>query len=254
MPRRRTRNRKSTSPLLSPLAKNIAKAALEDLNEGDVGRHIGVTAIGKNVATHRFEADVPGYSGWEWNAVVACASGSTWVTVSELALVPGGKALQAPEWVPYHERILPGDLGPGDVMPPRPGDERLTSSASESAEVVEHMPDVEKHNAEQPLMLSKKGLDQALARWQSGEFGPDSEFAQKSTLKCLSCAFYLPLAQPVGPAFGACANEYSADETVVAHDYGCGAHSATPPTTPLGVTQAQPYDDESIVEVDIDQV
>ncbi|MFC2584582.1 MAG: DUF3027 domain-containing protein, partial [Lachnoanaerobaculum saburreum] len=25
--------------------------------------------------------------------------------------------MKAPEWVPYQQRIQPGDLGPGDIMP-----------------------------------------------------------------------------------------------------------------------------------------
>ena len=57
-----------------------AKLALEEIADGEeIGDHIGVTGLGENVATHRFAAHVPGYTGWEWNAVVACATGSDWV-------------------------------------------------------------------------------------------------------------------------------------------------------------------------------
>ena len=90
-----------------------------------VGKHIGVAGMGRNVATHRFEAEMPGYPGWEWQAVLACAEGSRYVTVNEVALVPGGEALQPPEWVPYEDRVRPGDLGPGDLMPPAVDDSRL---------------------------------------------------------------------------------------------------------------------------------
>ena len=55
-----------------------------------VGKHIGVAGMGRNVATHRFEAEMPGYPGWEWQAVLACAEGSRYVTVNEVALVPEG--------------------------------------------------------------------------------------------------------------------------------------------------------------------
>ncbi|MDK7055521.1 DUF3027 domain-containing protein, partial [Escherichia coli] len=77
------------------------------------------------VAVHRFAADLPGYRGWEWHVVVACAPGTQQATVSEVALVPGETALQAPEWVPYEERLRPGDLGPRDLLPAAVGDERL---------------------------------------------------------------------------------------------------------------------------------
>ena len=38
-------------------------------------------------------------------------------TVDELALLPGPDALVAPPWVPWSERLAPGDLGVGDVLP-----------------------------------------------------------------------------------------------------------------------------------------
>ncbi|WP_460490709.1 DUF3027 domain-containing protein, partial [Corynebacterium nasicanis] len=104
-------HRRSQNPLLDAHAVDLARTALEELGDGPVGEHIGVQGLTRNVATHRFAAEVPGYSGWEWNAVLACASGSRYVTVNEVALVPApsGDALRAPEWVPWSERIRPGD-------------------------------------------------------------------------------------------------------------------------------------------------
>lgn len=260
------RNRHNASPLLGARAIHVARAALEELDEGEVGRHLGITQIGKNIATHRFAATVPGYQGWEWNVVVACAAGSSWITVSELALVPGGNALKAPEWVPYHQRVLPGDLGPGDVMPPHADDQRLTNNPADAVfgavSTTDQVPaakdpegDTKQDTADAASvkLLSRYGLEQAQQRWRSGDYGPNSPFAKKAALNCNSCAFYIPLVAPVGPDFGACVNEYSADETVVTKDYGCGAHSETPPVEPLGRSDAQPYDDESIVEVQFEQ-
>lgn len=154
-------HRRRKNPLLDAHAVDIARTALEELGDGPVGDHIGVQGLTRNVATHRFAADVPGYSGWEWNAVLACASGSRYVTVNELALVPAptGEALRAPEWVPWSDRIRPGDLGPGDLMPPEPGDERLTETEDGRT------------------ILSRRGLDDAKQRWRTGDFGPTSEFA-----------------------------------------------------------------------------
>ena len=40
-------------------------------------------------------------------------------------LLPGADALLAPEWVPWSERLRPGDLGVGDLLPTAPDDDRL---------------------------------------------------------------------------------------------------------------------------------
>lgn len=194
-----------------------ARAALEELDEGGIGKHVGVTGMAADVATHRFAADVPGYGGWEWHVVVACPLGSHTATVSEVALVPASTALQAPDWVPYSERLRPGDLGPGDVMPPAADDERLDGGC-----------------------LSEVGLKRARERWRNGDFGPNSEMAAKAALQCRTCAFYLPWKA----AFGICANEYSADGHVVHATYGCGAHSGTRVPEPGLREVGAAFDDE----------
>lgn len=217
------RKSKKSNPLLGERAVKVAREALIDVADGEeIGDHIGVTGMAPNVAVHRFNASVPGYPGWEWNAVVACASGSTYVTVNEVALVPApsGDALRAPEWVPYSDRLRPGDLGPGDLMAPAPDDERLTEDSFSRDAVTFTGRETKKY-------LTKTGLEDAKQRWRKGEYGPTSEFAEKAALQCRSCAFYVPLGEPIGDTFGACTNEYSADGHVVAASYGCGAHSDT---------------------------
>ncbi|MDO5097352.1 MAG: DUF3027 domain-containing protein [Corynebacterium sp.] len=271
MPRKRSRNRKKAGLLLSPLAISIAREALEELGEGDIGDHKGVTNISAHVATHRFAADVPGYNGWEWNVVTACAAGSQWITVSEIALVPGGTALKAPEWVPYHDRVQPGDLGPGDHMPARVDDERLTTDPADfalpeapaacaapagmadSGAPTSNRGDAGGSDASDTAVarrLSTRGLQQAIGRWREGEFGPQSPFAQRAEYSCASCAFYLPVVAPAATEVGVCANEFSADGSVVASDYGCGAHSLTPPAEPLGLVESEAFDDEKPIEVE----
>ena len=47
------------------------------------------------------------------------------VTVDEVVLLPGEQALLAPAWVPWHERLRPGDLSVGDVLPSTEDDPRL---------------------------------------------------------------------------------------------------------------------------------
>lgn len=238
-------SKKPRQPLLSKLATTIARNAINELDDGRAGRHLGVTHIKTTTATHRFAADVPGYPGWEWNVVLACARGSHWITVSELALVPGGTALKAPEWVPYQQRIQPGDLGPGDIMPAPIDDNRLTTDPDDAVTTQQHKAST---SSSQPRMLSQIGLSQALQRWKAGEHGPQSPYARQATFTCATCAFYLPLAATTD--VGVCANEYSADGTIVAATYGCGAHSETPQPEPLGTT-AEPFDDDQTIPIDI---
>ena len=194
-----TNRKKQTHPLLSDKAVDIAREALQELGEGGIGKHIGVAGMTATSATHRFRADMPGYPGWEWQAVLGCAPNSSYVTVSEVALVPGGQALQAPEWVPYSDRLRPGDLGPGDLMPPAPDDERIAGGE-----------------------LTKTGWKQAEKRWRD-KFGPNTKMAAKAPLQCKTCALFVEFRQP----WGVCANELSADGRVVHGTYGCGAHSET---------------------------
>lgn len=236
MPSRRRRN-----PLLEPPAIAIARTALEELGEGEIGEHIGVSNIGANSATHHFVANMSGYRGWEWHVVIACACGSRKITVNELALLPGAEALRAPQWVPYADRVQPGDLGPSDQLPPRADDPRLADAAGpDTVTVPGHC---------STKQLTSYGLHIARTRWQRGDYGPHSEYAMKAALQCADCAFYLPVGEPVGPLFGVCVNEYSADGHVVHSSYGCGAHTDTPPAEILGQPTAVAFDDEQTIEV-----
>ncbi len=61
---------------------------------------------------------------------MARASRAKNVTVDESLLVPGPDAILAPDWVPWRERLLPGDLGVGDLLPAPPDDPRLVPAAS----------------------------------------------------------------------------------------------------------------------------
>jgi hypothetical protein len=66
-----------------------------------------------------------GYRGWRWAVTVARASRAKVVTLNETVLLPGSDALLAPEWMPWSERLRPGDMGPGDLLPTDAEDLRL---------------------------------------------------------------------------------------------------------------------------------
>lgn len=236
-PRRRSGNQRG-SKLLGKKAAAVARQALEELDEGGVGSHVGARVVDPHTAIHRFAADVPGYPDWEWIAVVACAPGSAHITVSELALMPADGVTLPPRFVPYAERIRPGDLTPGTVMPPAPDDSRLTKDSQDAA-FPEHKGD---------SFLSKHGWEETTQRWRQGAFGPRSRFARKAALRCSSCAFFVPLAVAQG-AYGVCANEFSADGHAVHRAYGCGAHSETPAPPNVGVPHSEVFDDERPVSI-----
>ncbi len=112
-------------------AVNLARAAAEEMaGTGRVGEHLGVTADGDRVVTHLFRCLDSAYRGWCWAVTVARASRAKNVTVNESLLVPGPEAILAPDWVPWRERLLPGDLGVGDLLPAPPDDARLVPAAS----------------------------------------------------------------------------------------------------------------------------
>jgi Protein of unknown function (DUF3027) len=112
-------------------ARALARQAAAELAGGDlVGDYLSAEADGERVVTHYFGCLHPAYRGWRWAATVARASRSKIVTVSECLLVPGPDAVLAPDWVPWRERLRPGDLGVGDILPAAADDERLVPVAA----------------------------------------------------------------------------------------------------------------------------
>jgi hypothetical protein len=223
-------------------AVDEARAAVEEFSGETVGDYIGVSFDDEHAATHRFLANMPGYRGWQWAVVVAAHPGAEQVTISEVVLVPGPTALVAPSWVPWQTRIRPGDLGPGDLLAPVQDDPRLAPGHVATGD-----PAIDDVSVELGLgrrqVLSEWGRADAAQRWHDGDFGPQSAMARSTRRVCRDCAFYLPLAGSLGRMFGVCANELSADGHVVDSEYGCGAHSDTPPPAGNGSPRYDPFDD-----------
>ena len=230
-------------------AVDLAQAAARAVGGDSVGAHRGVRAEAERVVTHTFAADLPGYSGWYWAVAVARASRAKVATVDEVVLLPGTDALLAPAWLPWSERLRPGDLAPGDFLPTPASDDRLVPGYTASGDDSVDTPAVEAVAAElflgRPRVLSPVGRDEAADRWASGEHGPSSRMATNAPGRCATCGFLIQLSGTLRGAFGVCANEFApADGQVVTLDYGCGAHSeaSVPPAEPLGVV----FDDESL--------
>lgn len=190
-----------------------------------IGEHLEAVAEAPDAVTHYFAAEQSGYRGWRWSVILAAADDESPITVSEVELLPGPDALVAPAWVPWHERIRPGDLGVGDLLPTPDDDERLVPAYVQSDD-----PAVEEVALEIGLgrsrVLSRPGRELIAQRWHAGERGPGSEMARAAPAHCATCGFFLPLAGSLRAAFGVCGNEYApADGAVVEVGFGCGAHS-----------------------------
>ena len=189
---------------------------------------VDASALGA-VLTHSFESRLPGYVGWYWAVTLARVPGEDRITVDEVVLLPGDQALLAPAWVPWHERLRPGDLSVGDVLPSTEDDPRLAPAYlvdDDSAEDPEGRVVAAELGIGRERVMSQEGRVEALGRWNAGEFGPNTAMARHAPGPCSTCGFYLPLAGSVRLAIGACGNAYSpADGHVVTADYGCGAHS-----------------------------
>lgn len=214
-------------------AVDVARAALlEQAAPSDVGEHLGCEAEGERVVTHLFDCSLPGYHGWRWSVTVTRASRQKHATVDEVVLIPGDEAIVAPQWVPYKERIQPGDLSPGDLLPVDDGDPRLlpTYSFGDDALSPDERAEVKDVASELYLgrvrTLSPEGRDLAAQRWYDGDGGPDSPIAQSAPASCTSCGFLVLLVGPLSEMFGVCANSNANDDgKVVSLDHGCGAHS-----------------------------
>jgi hypothetical protein len=210
-------------------AVGVARGAITEVDPADVGDHIEAIAEGDRVVTHFFESHLAGYRGWRWAVTVTRVPRSRHVTVSETVLLPGPGALLAPGWVPWNERLKPGDLGVGDLMPTAPDDDRLAQGY-----VLSDDPAVEEVSWElglgRPRVMSREGRIETAQRWYDGESGPEAAIstAAPRNARCGTCGFYLPLAGSLRQMFGVCGNLYAPDDgRAVSADHGCGAHSET---------------------------
>ena len=234
------RTRSKEPDLAAAEAVDLARgAAVAVAGPERVGEHLGVQAESDRVVTHLFDCLDPAYAGWQWAVTVARAPRSKTITVDETVLLPGPGALLAPPWVPWHDRLRPGDLGVGDLLPAPPDDERLVPLVTlEGDDAVadwyyEDAGDEQgpAEPAELPApgrsrVLSAIGRESASARWYSSEHGPRTPLAHAAPAQCVSCGFFVPLSGELGRLFGACANAYAPDDgRVVSADHGCGAHS-----------------------------
>ena len=239
-------------PLLAGAIEIARAAAVDDAGADAVGDHLATVGEDERVVAHAFACLLPAYVGWQWTVTLVRAPESDDVTVVDVVLMAGADAIVAPAWLPWSERVQPGDLGPGDLLPSARDDRRLVAglSGSDDLEGVESLSPLSPSQWEIGLgrvrVLSADGRDDAAIRWQSGDFGPATAMARQAPHECATCGFLLTIGGPVSQLFGVCANEMSpADGRVVSLAYGCGAHSEVEP-------EPEPEPLPSVDELDVD--
>lgn len=251
-----TTRRPAPDAVLSGAVDEARAAAVEIAARPEhVGEHLGADVDEERLATHRFACADPAYRGWQWAVTVARVPRGRSVTVCEAVLLPGDEALLSKEWLPWSQRLAPGDLGVGDLLPSDPDDDRLepgyqaTGPTTAAADADPADDDTDRValwelGLGRPRVLSSLGRADAVDRWYSGENGPTSAMAEAAPAQCASCGFLVLMGGSLRRVFGVCANEMSpSDGRVVSYDHGCGAHSEVA-VLPPPVDVAVPVVDE----------
>ena len=214
--------------LTSPAAVELARHALEEFTDPiTVGEYLAAVPDAERLVTHLFDCTLSGYRGWHWAVTLSRVPRSRTATVCEMELLPGEEALLAPAWVPWAERLEPGDITRSDRLPRKETDERLEpgwEATGEDADAVA----LDELDLGRPRVLSAQGVASAAERWYGGDHGPEAEGVRKAHATCSTCGFFVPMAGALRAIFGVCANEWATDDgSVVSLDHGCGAHSET---------------------------
>jgi hypothetical protein len=239
-----------TDPTLRA-AVDLARAALDGIAEpGTVGDHLEMVMEGERLATHYFACTSDGYVGWRWSVSVARAPRQKEATVCETHLVPGVGSVLSPQWLPYAERLAPGDLSAGDVLPFRADDPLLEPGFEATGEEdVDQMAFFELGLGRRRV-LSSEGREVAAQRWYDGSHGPTADVALQAHDHCSTCGYFVPMAGALRAVFGVCANEWSpSDGSVVSLDHGCGAHSETDSRPDDAAHHGAPIVDELALDV-----
>jgi len=211
-------------------AVDLAREAALELAEHpqDVGEHLGYTVDADRLVSHRFACTAKGYRGWVWTVTLSRVPRARRATVCEAVLLPGDDAVLAPAWVPWDERLRPGDVGPGDVLPFRADDPRLEPGFTPTGDPEVDDVAIGELALARNRVLSPVGIAEAAERWYRSKQGPASAGSVASAEPCMTCGFLVPLQGALGTVFGVCVNAWSPDDgKVVALEHGCGAHSET---------------------------
>ena len=154
--------------------------------------------------------------------------GADTVTIDEIVMLPGEDAIIAPAWVPWRDRIQPGDLSPGDLLPTDEDDPRLvpTYLAGDDLDDWERGV-VDELGLGRSRVLSLEGRElaaAALVRQRPGS--RRRRWPSRRPVAARAAASWSGSPARSRTTFGVCANEFANDDgRVVTLNHGCGAHS-----------------------------
>lgn len=135
-------------------AVDTARGALAEIaGASEVGEHLGVTAEGERLVTHRFVSQKAGYQGWTWFATLARVprAKSKDLTVCEVGIIAGEQSLLAPAWVPWADRLAKEEIEAAKAAEAA-GD---GSGSGYEAEAVESAKPAENPEASEPAAEAK---------------------------------------------------------------------------------------------------
>lgn len=226
--------------LLASAVEQAHEALLAVTPAKNVGQHAGMIYEAERVLTHAFECLLPGYRGWYWTVTLSRVPRGRKVTVDEVSLRPGDEALLAPEWIPWADRLRPGDIGPSDRLAYNPHDPNLQEfvpeyafspdlkEGYESVGIDADIADDWELGLGRARVLSETGKADAFRRWYRSDAGPKNQATRDAKAQCSTCGYLMKMAGSARQLFGVCANEWSPfDGRAVSVDHGCGAHSET---------------------------
>lgn len=247
----------AADPICAAAVDLAYRSAIDDAGPQSVGEHLGLDADSDLLVTHRFACTMSGYVGWQWHVTLTRASGTQRVTVNGVHLLPTDGALLAPAWVPWNERIRPGELSAGSVAPTDPHDSRLAPGWSGADDLAGELDPGPLHpvNWEPGLgrvrVPSPSGRGEAASRWYRGVNGPRDPIARAAPGQCSSCGWMITMGGPLGQVFGICSNVVSpSDGRVVSFDHGCGGHSEET-GEPVVTSVAIVLDDHQMDDLDL---
>ncbi|GAA1506758.1 hypothetical protein BJ978_003266 [Agromyces terreus] len=91
-------------PVLLASVDLARRALLETTAPETVGSVLGHVVEDEHVLTLHFASDLAGYPGWHWSVTLVRVEDAE-PTIVETQLLPGERALLAPAWIPWSERL-----------------------------------------------------------------------------------------------------------------------------------------------------
>ena len=118
-------------------AVDTARLSLAEIaGESEIGEHLGVTAEGERLVTHRFISHKRGYQGWTWFATLARVprAKAKDLTVCEVGIIAGEDSLLAPAWVPWADRLAKEEIEAAEAEQSATDGEQPTEAETSAGE------------------------------------------------------------------------------------------------------------------------